>query len=529
MKRKGFSLYAITSKHPGVWIDMTPGIKEMSRTRSSLNQHIPLPHKEIYRGLNGEGLGSIQISGTFGLRAHNIVSGVTLNGTEVLQFLETLIQEYWDDCSSTNSVVAKRAVMRWHDFDEDQHLYVEPVQLNFVRGKQNKVHRTFSWSMESYGRVQRDFKQPFTDNRSKAAQYLKSMKAAKEGIKAGSQILRKEQENIQKTIDQFITKPLDGIIRGVEDFTSGVTGFIDIPLQTFLDLGNKVDRAVSSITERASEPIVKFSMQLRQLKRLANRFATMGDTIKATFENATREFNLATAEKLDAGQTETQREDILYGLNASRLRRALRGNTTQGAKRASVYSGDTLQIIALRELRDVSRWSDIAVLNGYLDNDDLAGLTEILIPVDGPEGGDVNQQLGTTSFLTVEERLYGKDFRTIESDQGKLTVVFESNDLATVKGKECLLQIVRHMDKIRQGTLPENADWGTRIEIGSSQARLRAEAIAWSMKETALSDPRIVGCDVKVSMDGNASTLERTITPVGTSNAIPAGSIVGGV
>jgi len=529
--RKGFSLHIVTSKTPyGLWLDMTPGVEEISTTRSSLNQQIPLPHGAIYRGLNGEGLGQIQISGTFGLRAYTVL-GQQMTGTKLLQEIEKVVGQYWLDTASTNAAIAKKAVFEWHDWEEDRHFLVEPQSINYSRSRSNKIHRIYSWTLESYGKVQRKPRKEKIDPKGKAAQYLKTMQAVQENLAAAGRVLRKSKDAVKQTIDQFVTKPLDRIIRETERFVSGVTAFVDLPGQIFIDLGNKIDRAIVSLTERSVEPVVRLAMQLRQIKRVLNRFATMPEVLKPTFEQAAQEMRGALAAPVVPGESEKQRESKLYGVNSARLRGAYRkiNASVSGARKVQVLAGDTLEKIAVRELGNVSRWLDIAILNGRIDNNDLLSLTELLIPADPAVGGSVQGQLATTNFKTQEDRLYGVDLATVVSANGKISVAFANNDLATVSGKKNVLQILQHMDRIAQGTLPEDPTWGIRAVVGSSQARQGAASVAWSLRETAQSDSRIKEAFVEVVVDGNTTRYERSVVLLGNTDRLSAGSIVGGV
>lgn len=529
-ERKGYSLYFVTPDNPGVWFDMTPGIREMSRDRSSLNQHIPLPHGAIYRGLNGEGLGSIQLSGTFGMKARQI-DGISMTGTEVLLYLEQMIGEYLKATASPDPNVSKKASVEWHDWEDDYHLHAEPQGISFSRGPSNKVHRVYSLRLETYGVVQRKLANQVVDKRSKAAQYLKAMKVARERIKSTEQVLRRENDRFKSLIEKYVTKPINGIVDALEDFTSGLTGWVDVPFESLISVGTNINAAISSIADTGSEVVVRFAMNLRQVARIVNRLAATPEIFKATFEQAGREFAGTLAIPLSENDTELEREEYLTGTNADRIQRAIRVAQTsaQGARKIPVLAGDTLQSIALRELRDVSRWFEISILNGYLDNNDLSSVTEILVPSEDGVGSLINQQLSSTSFLSADERLYGKDLATVVTSRGKLSVFFGVFDLALVSGKKNLTQAVRHMDHVQQGELLEDPDYGIRAIVGSSIVRQNAAALAWSLRETAESDPRISKCEVQVSTEGNVTYYERTITPAGSTSQIPAGSIAGGV
>lgn len=526
----GYSLYFKTPQNPGYWFDLSRGVREISRDRTSLNQYVPLPHKAVYRGLNGEGLGSIRISGTFGIEKRQVGSQ-QLSGQEQYKLLEKLISEYLEATSSPDRSLRDSAIIEFHDWGKNYHLYVEPQQFSESHGPRNKIHVNYSLQLESYGTVKRRVTSVVLGGRDQASQYLKAMKAASDAIKSTGAKLRREQERLKNYTDQYVVRPVNNLINALDDFSTGLVGWVDFPFQAGLDIANNANAAASSISDRASEEVVSFAVNLRQIARLARRIVSTGDLIRASWSQTAAELANAFGVPLENSDSDVQREEKLFGMNAERRQRGQRlaQASAQGARRVPIYRGDTLQGIALRELGEASRWFEISLLNGLADNDSLTSMTEILIPSDSPDGGVVSRQLSSSSFLTQDIRLYGRDIRIVTSSRAKISVSFHNNDLSLVSGLDNLQQAVYLAERVQLGEMLEDPLYGIRAIVGASQSRQRAAALAWSLKETAERDPRVSSCDVLVTTEGNSTKYERTISPVGTTARLSSSSIAGGI
>lgn len=530
MRRAGYSLYFVTPQNPGgAWFDMTPGPHEISETVQSNNQIIPLPGGRRYLGRNGEGIGMVEIAGTFGVQVRQF-QGQSLSGEGVLKLFRELLDQYLKATENRDPQIHTKARVEWHDWEMDRHYLVEPIKpFSLSRGRQNKIHYLYSMRMEVYGEVKRKLVNQKIPVQQIAQKALKDLRRMREALQGAARIMTAAREKAESTLDTFITRPISELQRGLEDFVSGATRWVEFPLSTVNNVCNKIHTFVASIANLGSEPVVTLAMQLRQAQRVLRKLQTTPELFKATFEQAAEEFASATREPLNATDTATTRDAKLEGFNLDSIQKAfeIASVSAQSARKRQVMSGDTLQSIALRELGDSNRWKEISLLNGYLDNDELANVSEILIPDNGDAGGDVGQRLATTDFATVEARLYGRDL-FLDTSGRKVSVVFTSNDLATVEGVPNLLQAVTMSERVRQGTLLRDADYGIRAVIGSSQSTQNAEALAWSLRETSERDPRVQKVEVSVEVEGNHTRYDRTVYPVGTTGPVAAGATVGG-
>lgn len=522
-----YSLIFRIGTRPQARFDFSPSPAQVNEDRRSLNRSVPLPHGSVYRGLNGEGLGSIQLEGEFGVRAH-VRNGRSMTGDEMYQLLSDYISDYWTATKGRDYKAVINSRIEWHDWQRQRHLYVEPITFSEQRGPQNKVGpRKYSMQLESYGPIE-DEKHiaslwPLNKSKETVSQIQKSMAVAVEKIEAAGKTLTGLTDQAKGLIRQNVLRPLKSLTGALETFTRGLTSVIAFPFQTVNALGNACVDTIESIGTLITAPAIQLIGILRETKRMANRLLALPEFFKDQFGQVAQEWSSLQSEPLLTSDTAIAQDGKLYGVNLGRKRQAIRSADVTGAgiRAVDIHAEDTLQRIAARELGDASRWAEIALLNQLDSNADISSLSSLLVPSDAGTTSSVIGQTADTR-LSNDEKLYGRDLLLVQDADGKMTIVFgQNNDLSTVSGIDNLIQAVVMRQRIQQGDLLEDLNYGIRAVIGSSQAKQGADELAWSLRHSALTDPRVDRVEVSVDAAGNLTSYVMTVYPAGRSSDRP--------
>lgn len=196
-----------------------------------------------------------------------------------------------------------------------------------------------------------------------------------------------------------------------------------------------------------------------------------------------------------------------------------------GFRFADTERGDSLQLIAARELGDASRWAELISYNNLVppfitDDPLLAGPgvvltgTQILVPAPSP----------VVTTTTDPDAVFEQDIR-LASD-GELLV--DGGDFAVIAGTANLVQAVRNRVQTDRGDLIYHPEYGSNIRritgtVNGPTAGLLASQYA---KSAVQADPRINritraeasvdGDVVSVTVEAEAISgrvIEITVTP----------------
>jgi len=511
---KGYTLVFPSpfSDIPGTVFRLDPYPERINRDRRALTTLVELP-QAIYRESHGEGIQTVTLEGTFGVKSR-LADGVERTGAQMFDLLEKWVGDYWERLGKDSKLQVE-----FHDWEKNRHHYAEIMTFAAPKGSENRMHDRYSMELRLYTTIKQKLAVPTVDKLLLARSSLSWFQRALAAIGAAGKTLSGLVRSATEIINRYIVQPLTQLASALSDLVSGVTEFVAFPLRTLNRIANAVTDFFLAVGEIVGTALTTMANVLRQTKRALHRLTTWPSLFKSTVVNAA--YDLANAYL-----------DLNNEINPGSIQQALR-RTSQaytGVRQAKVRAGDTLQRIALRELGDASRWHDIALVNGFASNADLIANATILIPTTSTTPNSaVSGDVSDTQYSTAE-RLYGRDFRVIQTARGKLSMVIEANnDLATVGGEANLMQAVMLKTRIAQGTLLENPDYGLRPLVGKRQAPENADLLAFGLRVAAESDPRIEEANVEVVTAGNVTTYDYKLTPVGASGAHPLNTVVGGI
>jgi phage baseplate assembly protein W len=182
--------------------------------------------------------------------------------------------------------------------------------------------------------------------------------------------------------------------------------------------------------------------------------------------------------------------------------------------------GDTLPVVAARELGDASRWTEIVALNSmvfpYLTDDSGAVVPGVFLT-----GTYITIPSSTPGAVTSDPNaVFGQD---VALSGGNLTVV--NGDITLVSGLPNLTQALTNLLETSEGELLFHAGYGTPIRkmVGSMNGAAAALLAAQYAKTAIAADSRIssvtssVGVTVgdAIAITVSAKTIQGTTASTG--------------
>lgn len=184
-----------------------------------------------------------------------------------------------------------------------------------------------------------------------------------------------------------------------------------------------------------------------------------------------------------------------------------------GIRKVQTNHGDTLRRIALRELGDASRWTELATLNN-LRPPYIVNTTAELLPNVMLAGETINIPAPYTSqrIATDEEGVFLKD---ILLSRGKLTAA--NGDLVPVKGEENFKQALSIRVTTRKGELMFHPTYGCYITLmrGKEGSAANNALSAFYVRSAVLEDDRVSEVlDVEATLTDDGIKVEADVQPI---------------
>lgn len=535
---KGYTLVLMEPGLSPTVFDLAPSPEDVRSEKTALTTLIPLPNLSVYREGHGNGLETITMKGSFGYKKRQ-VGGVNWTGTQLFLAFRKGFWDKYQALFGSPDPFKNKVKVEFHNWDEDEHYYAEPISFVTPRGSENRTFFKYEFTLNLYAPIKRKIEAPITDPRTEASQISKFLKSVSEKLKQAGEWLRDKAERVQSILNREVLQPIAELTSALDTFVSGTTSIVLMPLRQVNRIANKVSTLIEELGTITGKVLTETANTLRNTRRALLRLTTKsGSIFKQSINDGLEELSNQYFQLVDEeNDTETVQEEKRSGRNQALAQQAarIRENTYTGAQRATIRDEDTLQKIALRYLGDSSKWREIALLNG-LDDTDLTSLagTEILVPTLQPAiyGSGVVGDLSNDEKInntSMAERLYGRDLRLVESE-GKFSVVFESNnDLATIGGNQNLLQAISLKTRVKQGQLLENQEFGLPHIIGKKATSSETLLLKHGLQVTAETDPRVDRAEVEVEREGNVTSAKFTIYPAGVAGSRPLNTVVGRV
>lgn len=531
--RKGYTLIL---NEPGLTpteFNLIPSPEDVQAEKTALTTLISLPNHSFYRESHGNGIEEVTLSGTFGYRNRQ-VGPVSWSGAEMFFAFRKGFWDYYLDLISSDDPVKKKTTIEYHNWDEDEHYYAEPVRFSTPRGRDNRTFFRYEIVLRLYQKIEYKFEIPTEDALSLADRIVKFFTSVLEDLKAAGEWLAQKAQDVASFFQRFVLQPIASITSAIRDFVIGVTEIVNVPFRTINSIGNAIASTIEQFGDIVGDTLTITANNLRNVKRMLNRLEKAPEIFKKSISGGLEELSEQYYLLVGDDDSEVTQDEKRGGRNLLLKQQGeeIKNRTYRGAKRAKIRVGDTLPKMAARYLNDASRWREIALFNSILDPDisSLAG-QDILVPtISAVDGTGVVGDLGDTEKATndsMSTRLYGRDIKVIEIAR-KLSVSFGPNDdLVLVSGESNLAQAIMLKSRIYQGQLLENLDFGLAKIVGNKATPAETDALLHGLKVAAESDPRIESAEVSIKRDGNITEANYLLTPVGVAGNRQISAVVG--
>lgn len=188
-------------------------------------------------------------------------------------------------------------------------------------------------------------------------------------------------------------------------------------------------------------------------------------------------------------------------------------------KRVNVRIGDSLRIIAKRELNDINRWTELVELNNLRPPYIIASINEIDRLDKTLIWGDLIKlpiQINSSlNVLVFDENLHGSDVEL--SNFGKLKNT-STGDLNIVNGKLNLHQALRNRLKCRIGELYPHKSYGCNayLYLGEKNVLLTQMYVHTTVLQALRQEPRIDTVNkIDTKTSGEILTVNAEVTSIG--------------
>lgn len=459
--------------------------------------------------------------------------------------------------------------MTFHNFKDSDHWIVVPRELSLERGTDKNMLYRYTITAAIVGPVENP--PPFV---SEDGPVLRSIKDAAAQIAKAEALARSRIADLVGPgyLDDAIIDPALGVLPEVIDvigksiagaledttqilgatseFLSGVEATIRLPVRFINDVVDRLELAVFALDRAGMLPIDISETHLQIVDGLL-RLAMYPEKFKESFTDGAARFLALTQgpanglqEAIDAAaaSTITQASDFensgLLPGDATRIKQGLFDLTTsipryRGFREVDVLFGDSLAVIAARELGDARRWLDIAIANDlrapYISDEGLPNTLRpgqpILIPTtEEPKAVDQVRSSGNPVLGESQlDALFGTDLKaTYDEDEGAYDFVVSPEsltDFQIVSGEDNLGQAVTAILSTEKGANVMYQQVGYDRIVGKKGTVERFIEARSRVVAAVQRDPRVSRVqNASFTLDGDSLVVELDVVA---TNATP--------
>lgn len=485
-------------------------------------------------------LGPVTIAGHTGVRPRTGGgSSIPLSGQAHFIRLQNELFDRYSELKKDPTVSAS-VFMTWHAFGENDHLIVVPRSFKAPRDSSRRVHYAYEIQLESVGKAEALVQKAAEDNpvlsaiKNVAAQLASAVAAIEGGITRFTNLhpeIGQAFQVVQGTVDavtaaitleQDVMGGIQRVAGVVNEFARGLTRFIELPYQTLIDTRDSLDTLVSALVRAENIPneVIQTYRQagdaLDAIGAYPEKFSEGWATSAQAFLDLTKGPASASTDTLNAAAPATRTQQltstgvqagdntIVAGVISARAKSFPR---YQGFREYEVRFGDTLAVIASRELGDARRWVDLAIANRlkapFISAEAIPGTLapgdRLLIPtLTATTPPDTVHSGGDPAFGASQyEAMLGIDWKLVKDADGRFDLVVDvaggSTDFTTVKGVENVEQAILVILATTQGSNPLYRFLGVVALVGNKGTLNRLIEAQLNVTQALLRDPRIEG------------------------------------
>ena len=389
----------------------------------------------------------------------------------------------------------------FRNFKDSEFLFVEPQKFTMKRSAAKSILYDYVFQMKAIGVADAPAKK---DSESfgllgdifAVSNQINDLLDTYEAIfqESFTLIARFEQDAINT-----IFQPIQSLNAGIRSFKAGINTVIRTTRSQVEGLKREIERVENNINDGLGRDMVDYN-------NMAGRTPTLSGTTgrQSTFTELTALHGFQAAKRglgLILSENEFFEEEI--SVQNRDIENFYDGKITlpvpSSVRAVEILGGDTIQIVATRELGNPDRFKDLVILNNlkppYIDDAGGSGVLKtgekILIPQNSQQestGVKRNKGFEISRFLSESEKALGVDIRL---DNNNDLAVANTNDLDLIAGVENLSQAVLIRLHLEPGALKRHLDVGVGLPVGEKVTGARLAEIRSNIISSFSSDLRI--------------------------------------
>lgn len=480
---------------------------------------------------------NLEISGTTGMTPGKGAGGVRPDGryrfargeTGFDQFhkFRNYIRKYAEDKKNPEN---KNLQLVFENPKDGEYFIVEPLIFKMKRNKQSRFTYNYDIQFRVIGRL---IEKITSDRTGWFANLISASKQAVEYINEAEGIILGSTELLTSISNDFaniVLEPLQALNSALQSFNGAVTTTVDIPRRTISRLRSNIKILKTNLAEAVNIDVSLYNSLIGRISTTQNikENATFNDyQVLNALAKAERATNIVLSNNGFFGKSSL----IEMGADLiDEYEGRIEFKDANAAITKKVRFGDTVQIIAMRELGDVTRFRELIILNQlkppYINNvggeSILKPGDDILIPVTQAQDNNLvvisNQEYPITENLTFAEKKLGID---LALDKNFDLIDTNLNDFKLIASHDNATQAVRLKIGLEKGSLKFHPEIGNRIKIGEKIGKDAAFQIQQDLTNSILLDPRFDIAKFTVSINGGTISIDGFVKEKGFDLATP--------
>ena len=315
-----------------------------------------LPYGGFFDNDRGEGIELVSFDGTFGLKERQF-NGRSRTGPEIHEELMSFFEAY-RNLRKSRDVRERASYLEFHDYERRKHYLASLKDAQDPQGKMNKIHYRYEFELNLLKRLQRKFTLRKPSRSSVLTSTQNALAKFSSDVQTNLNRIDTLRQDASDYINTFVLQPIDTLSRAISSALETGRNIINFPLSTFNRIAGNISVAIEKLGNDVLGVYADLAQNLRNAQRIAYRLQTYPEVFQEGLLEATEDL---ARQFIDADGGDFERTSFYEASAQDYIQRA-----ATGAREYKTKTGETLQDVAFKQLGDVKRWREIALLNGAL-------------------------------------------------------------------------------------------------------------------------------------------------------------------